>query len=273
MLFPTSPLSQAVIQALSLRSMKGPEIIAHIDKQYPGITRQAVYQALRVLLKEELVIKNNTFFEINRLWAYKLRSLSDSILGPASVSSSVITSMQEGDRLSYYFKDIYQSDIVWGNIADILLDNLGSEVPIVMYFPHEWFLIAREKSESQLFRRYGEVEKTLLIAIGGQTPLDTLVQKEWNGEYVHVNTGTKYNFKENYYLNIYGDYIIEVTTPLTISNALEVVYRSTKVITPVIRNEITRIVQQPHRTKFLLSKNKKRAEMLRKKTAKDFILN
>jgi hypothetical protein len=271
MIFPTSPTSQAIIQALGSGPMKGPNILAQVNKEYPSITKQAVYQALRILMKDEIIIKSNTFFSINRLWAYTLRTLSDTVLGPTPISSSMITSMREGDRLSYYFKDIYQSDIVWGNIADTLLDNTAATIPIIMYFPHEWFLIAREHSEAPLLQRYGDEKKTLLIALGGQTQLDKVIQKDWNKKCIHVNTGTSYNFKNNYYVNIYDDYIIEVTIPFFISEAIDKFYKNNQVLTPAAREEITHIVQQPHRTKFVLTRNHKRAEVLRKKIAKDFV--
>lgn|GEM_PF-5021634 len=77
--------------------------------------------------------------------------------------------------------------------------------------------------------------------------------------------------KENYYINIFGDYLIEVWLDSIISKQIDRFFQTHVKITSHALDEINHIITQNGNNKLKISRNKEKASILKRKFMKYFI--
>lgn len=265
MLFPSSKTDQYIVTELSQnKASKGTDIVDALVRISPKLTKQAIYASLRRLIKKEIIVKNNGYFVLNKAW---LKNLKDFTLKNEVSMRTLLPNiqMQEGDRMSFKFKDAFSTDIYWGHLFASLYEQQDPDQPVIIYNPHEWFIHARPDSESQFLKQFNVDKKTLWLAIGGKTSMDKKFRTEWTSWKIQINTGKNYGFENTYYMNIFGDVLIEVTVTPVFAKGVEKFYTE-----DVDIFSLKSIVAKSYQTKLVISVNKKKAEKIRKKLARDF---
>lgn len=267
-------IKNLIIDLLKQGSRNIVELIADIQKQRPNTTKQAVYSAIRKLKAEEVAVTHKKYISLNKLWVQKqldFFTAANNEYNHAGIVQNDILSFEDGDRVSYSFHSPALTDQYWGHIFGVLSENASVSTPVIIYNPHEWFLIAREESERQIFDRLNMEKKLLLLTIGSDSPLDRSVLKEafksWNHQF---NLKSQTNFKENYYLNIFGDFLIEVYLDSNVTEQINGFYQKYDALTPENINELKAIVAKKGKNKLHITRNKKKAAKLRKQLSKDF---
>ena len=84
--------------------------------------------------------------------------------------------------------------------------------------------------------------------------------------------GKKLFPSENYYLNIIGDYIVEVWLDTECEKRMQHLYSSTKKYSDSVQYELQSIIEERGKTKLVVSRNIKKAERLKKKLLKFFFV-
>ena len=81
-------------------------------------------------------------------------------------------------------------------------------------------------------------------------------------------------FKENnYYLNIFGDFLIEVWLDKEIADEVESLYRTATSFDEAAKEKIQKILARQGRMRLVISRNHKKATKLKRILAKDFAIN
>lgn len=258
-------IEEHIIHNLSNQSLSGVQLLkmfALIDK---AITKQALYHNLRKLLEQEIIVKHGKMFSISRLWIQGMAHfflVTQNNYGIESEKNDFIA-IKDGDKISYVFKNPYEADQFWGHVFDMLIDKTPKEVPIVLYNPHQWFLLVRTDSEYQLLKQSSNQGKKLYNYIGGSEILDRYVEKYFD------LPGLKYTILDhalfearNYYVNIFGNYIIEVFIDEKVAEEIDRFYKESIKFDKKAEDKLRSIIYQG-KTKLVISHNSKKAKRLR----------
>lgn len=238
-----------------------------------GVSPQAVYKELRKLRRREVVVSHGKIMSLSVLWLKKVASFfaeAQSLYSGESMNEPYLK-MEDGDSLVYRFANPDNMDSFWGHAVLVLTGKVNVDDYVYLYNPHEWFLAARPESELEIFRIIHESNKNLIVCVSGNTILDKKL-----GELLIYNSqqyfasGEHLFKKENYYINIFNDFIIEVWIDSQTAKKIEKFFQREKEITPHGMDEIQDIISQKGKNKFKISRNRKKAEQLKRKIGKYF---
>jgi hypothetical protein len=182
-----------------------------------------------------------------------------------------VLALAEGDSIAYSFKSPFHMDRLWGDLTILLSRQYDKNQPIFFYNPHNWFFVVRGKAEHSMFSDIEKNEGTVLLVCGSDTPLDRDILEKDFSDYKHkyaITTGL--GFENNYNLNIYGEFIIEVCLDKNTANKVDGFYAQYDKITPENTLELKEIVSSNGDNKITVYKNKEKSEKLRAVLANSF---
>ncbi len=265
-------IESKIIQKLHKGALSSARLVQEI-KEEQGVTKQAVYKELRKLRKREMVVAHGKILSLSVLWLQKMSSffLETHDLYSGESTSEPYLQMEDGDSLVYRFSNPDTMDSFWGHAVLILSGKMSEGDYAYLYNPHEWFLAARPESELEIFRLIHESKKNLVIYVAGETDLDKKLGNLLIQESQQYFAGGIYLFeKENYYINIFNDFIIEVWIDPSTAGKIESFFQQEKEVTAYGMDTLQHVISQTGKNKFKISKNKKRADQLKRKIGKYF---
>lgn len=269
-------IEEFIIKILKNGPVSAVSLIKQVSLLRLRATKQAVYGALRKLKKSEIVVSHGKIVSLNSLWINKMSDFfaeAKHNYSLSSVEAEGFLSLEDGDKITYNFKDPVVADTFWGHAFHILGDIMKKSDPIYIYNPHEWFLVARNESEKALFKKFIEEKRQILVTVSGNTEIDKLVKKYFDGTYSQYHLSPIHLFKKsNYYLNIFGDYLIEVWIDENTQELIEKFYKNYLEINQESISALKKIVESQGKNKISISKNKEKAEKLKKMLGKDFYI-
>lgn len=258
----------------------GPLIILDLVELIRGkrsmVTKQAVYSAIRILKNNEQIVVYKGVASLNMVWINSMLSYFSIVKHNYVKSSSTdnnFIDLDDKDKIKYYFQNPLKADIFWTHALYLLLENNKDNSPIFLYNPHEWFLLARYDNEVEIFNTMARKEHKLFLTVSADNFLDRYVAKYFDNTLRQYNILNKPLFKDNnYYLNIIGDFIIEVWFEKSFSNKLDKFYKKTLKWDDAARDELNKIVSKDSRLRIVISRNKKKAEKIKKSLNKYFFV-
>lgn len=260
-----------IVDQLKNAGKTATELVDTLRIKNKSVTKQAVYQALRKLKKEEVVVIFKKKISLSQVWldstltffesANKLHTIKD---------KEPFLNLTEGDSIIYSFKTPYLTDQFWAHAFLLLLTATSNIEPVCVYNPHEWFIITRQDSETALLKKIALHEKVAFFLIGNTDSIDRSIRKYFSEDYIQYHTDAHVKLPTNYYVNIFDDYVLEVWLDKKVSSEINVWYKKNKELNPSNKEELISVVHQLGRNKMRISRNKKRSKTLRKLFAKDF---
>ena len=270
---------QKVEELIVKRLKNGPvltlDLVQKIKQDRPNTTKQAVYAAVRKMKAEEMILTVKGASSLNMTWINEMITYLDlakrHYVNKGSQGS--ILDMEDGERIKYYFTDSHRGDIFWTHAYFLLLENLASDEPVFLYNPHEWFLLAREENERSVIRSTVSAGHLFLLTACGETFLDKHIRKQFDGTDSQYNLLRQPLFPDtNYYLNIFGDYLIEVWLDKKVAADIESLYRSTGAWSESVSGTFRNILELNGRLRMVISRNHAKAERLKKMFRKGFAI-
>ena len=251
-------------------------LIANIKKKRPNTTKQGVYAALRNLRKEEIVVLHNKKTSFNLLWLKQMDeflAVTERHYVETNFGRDNFLNLKEGERIVYFFGNPAETDKFWGHALVTLAEaSTAEDGPAYLYNPHEWFLIARKESERECIAFITKKRRFLLTA-GNKLPLDRVITKEFDGNHSQYHMHSQQLFaKNNYYLNIVGDFLIEVLIDEKIAAKIEVLYQNAEKLDDRVLGELNKIIGNKERSRLTISRNSKKASRLKKILGKNFYI-
>jgi hypothetical protein len=265
-------IEEYVIELLDEGSLGGTDVFKSLQQLYSLlVTKQAVYKSLRKLLKEEVINKTGNNYSLNRVWLQRVRAFTDRHTEETNrIDAMNILGFEDGDSVTYRFKNPFLMDITWGHLYDIVHEQADQKQIMLNHHPHEWLMISRKETESYAFNKFNKDKKIVFFTISGKTPLDRKFQKDWSSEYVKINLGESYGLQPNQYISVIGGYIFEITTDPEFEKRVDDFFNKNDYIDEAAQKQINAISKQKYKSKLKLSKNKKKADAWRRKYKQDF---
>lgn len=258
-------IEEIIIDKLAGNAASGAQLLESARGIKQTLTKQALYVVLRRLIAEEVIVKHGTMFSLSNVWLGKMTEFFNRAQERYGVRTEGVDflNLQDGDKISYAFKSPHEADRFWGHAFDVLADMHGKE-PVYIYNPHEWFIFARQESELHLFNKIKDTKHQLWLTVGSRDPLDVYAKQFFDGTYLQYHMLEQPLFeKGNYYLNIFGDYIIEATIDDAITAQVEELYKTTPAFDDTVIPTLQKLVSKG-KTKLTISKNARKAQKLKK---------
>ena len=271
----SNDIESTVIEILQQKELKIVDLIEKIRKRRGAVTKQGVYRVIRHLREQEVVVVYKGRVALSQVWVQKMSeffTIAKHYYSEGLVLDDGFLNIEDGSRITYRFKSPYVMDRFWGHVFGVLGGIMSQNIPAVLYNTHEWFLLARYESERLSFDDLKRANKRLLVVVGHDDVLDKSVRKEFDGDMSQYHIDTSTGFKENYYLNVFGDYLIEAYLDKVVAQNIDDFYKRTKRMSQQATLELRNIVSQKGSNRFVVSRNKKKADRLRKKLSKPFYI-
>ncbi len=269
-------IEDLILEILSNGSVDTKTLIEKIKLVRLNTSKQAVYKILKVLKENEIIIQNREEIAISSVWLKKLVDFVEKSRLSYKTENNLdinFVNLKQGEKVSYSFKNFEIADMFWAHVFDILLDITPFSFPIFIYNPHEWPLLARTQSETYLLNRLQNISKKLFLLVGNRTQLDIDVGKYFDGEVTNYFASNETVFpKSNYYVNVFDDFLIEVWLDPKISADLDLFYKENKVLDENSKNKILEIIKQKGRNKLVITRNKRKADTIRRVFSKFFVI-
>ena len=260
-----------IVELLHEKEAEGPTLLAELQKKDTSVTKETFYRVVRKLLADEVVNKQSKIYQLNRHWLQKIYRFSKKhIETNQSIDADNILSFQEGDKISYRFKNPNLMGIYWAHTYDMIFDQHDPKEPILIYHPHEWLIHTRTESESFFLSRFKDDEKLAFFSIEGKTGLDKQFKKEHESKFLQIGIGLEYGLKNTEYINVLGDFIFKVSVSKKFADDLDAFFRQNKEITPENKIELEKLCDRKDAAKMVFTRSKKEAEKWRVKFNKYF---
>lgn len=277
MLFATSnSLEEHIITLLGEGPLKNTELIERVNLLRPHTTKQAVYTTLRNLKAEEIIVAHGMGVSLNVRWLGSMENYlvtAKQKYHAGSTDKGSFAALKNGERIEYFFNDLIETDAFWWQALYQLTINSSTGEPVYLYNPHQWFLLARRKSELESMASIVNHGKQYFVTSCGKTALDKKVAVDFDGEQSQYYMSEKHLFnKINYYFNVVDDFIIEVWINSELAQNIENLYTSTDLVTDETIDKLKSIVSVKGKGKMVISKNISKTERLKKKLSKHFYI-
>lgn len=278
--FPASGLSQDIVQLLRQGPLDTSVLVQRLQRREQRVTVQGIYKALRQLRVQQIVFLHHREATLNLRWLHELESfvlLAEHAYHDASASSGHFLHLQDGDRISYAFKNPIQVDAFWNHVLYSLFEALPKIDRWFAYASHCWFLLGRREEELALQRFMRKRGIKYLFTVGHTLPLDRVIKHDFDGNQAQYAMLEAPLFQERVnhlglVLNVIGPYLVEAHYDKQTVERIELFYRTTTKMTPEKTRELEAIVALPSRIKFVITRNEQKAEKLARQFGKRFYL-
>jgi hypothetical protein len=274
----TSPFSleEHILTSLQLGTMPIVRLIEIIKTKRPKTTKQGVYLIIRKLKRQEIVVVHKKNISLSGVWISAMEEFfrkAEYATRNINSPNNTFLNLNLGEKIQYYFKNPVLTDAFWSHVFITLVETSSPQLPVLIYNPHEWFLLARTENEAGLFGKIAARGQKLALLCGNNTTLDKFVRKHFDRNMTFYETLEKPLFdKNNYYVNVIGDFVIEVWLDKKVCKEIDDYYTKTQNLGEIERQKLEHILSQKGKNKFVVSRNKRKAEAFRSKFKKYFFL-
>ncbi|MDQ5962011.1 MAG: hypothetical protein QG669_404 [Patescibacteria group bacterium] len=234
-----------------------------------SVTKQGFYKALRELVRDEVVVKNKQLAVLSNLWINKLQSFVTQVDEQYKQSSDFIA-LQEGENITYHFKTLESLDLFWMHQFFLIAKQFPNE-PTIFYNSHEFWSLFRNTEQVLLYSWIRDHKRKTYFVIGGDSRLDKETTKHIFSYGLDMHYEANTGLKKNYYFTVIGEYIVATILDMNTTNAIDALYKKYDTWTEETQKELSIILGRLKRSKVVIERNKKKAEMLRKKLMKYFL--
>ena len=271
-------IESRIIHLLKGGALSTIKIIEKVQEGRLGTPKQSVYLALRKLKKKEVVAISGKIVALHEVWISKMKNFfAEAGVGDAlalrTKTRADILALEEGESISYIFHSLLALDMFWAHAFMIFMRSMVRGRPILVYNPHQWFLIAREQSETSIIREVKKRHIAWLQIVGGSTTLDREIKKYFDSPYARSHFFEKSIFPSNYYVNCFGDFLIEVWIDERAAGKIEEFYRVYEAVDLNARARLWEIIKEKnYKHKMKISKNATKALKIKKIFKKYFLI-
>lgn len=275
----TSPTPESiVIQILSEKPRQTAKDLyeSFLQLYSSGMTIQGFYRILRKLTADRVLVKEGKLFSIDAGWIYNLQRLTDQLTNTYFRSGNAATSilLREGEEKVFTFENAILMDNFWTHalvtVAQYYALEPHSNKHGYAYTEHGWFQLLRTKQEEHLLQIYEKNGMEIHHVIGSCSFLDSLVPSAVGSLTNHVVIKADAAFPLNMYKMVIGDFLFETALPNYIHELLERKFTEVTSISDLNIEEWIKLLSQPGNTILKIRRDKKQAEVFRKKIAEVF---
>jgi len=271
-LFPSNTLKEKIVREVAHEPQNTNVLISNFLKT-DGVTRQAIYKALRSLLSEEIIIKQKRLILINRVWLSQMRHFitkSERTMG-IEKENAIFDPLSFKRKTSIRFKNTESLDIYCGHLILTLADHFKDK-PFFFFNHHEWFIYDRPLSETYLYETVAERGYKIFLTLGKDTRLARDFRKGFEKENVQIAIDEFYNVPITDYLCVVEDFIIIARYDKKTAEAINKLMTEADVMDENKLAQLSKITTSCRDARIIITRNKLRAQKIRRALAKNFVI-
>lgn len=270
-------LDQQIILSLQEGPVKSTRLVNELA-EHNKMTVQAIYVVLRKLKKEGVIVYKHRVISLSTVWIEKQVALFQYMkfvyLDSLEAKEFSFGELGVGDKISYDFHNPVLLDQMWGHLFIILTKKLAQQMPVMIYNSHFWFPIVRLESERTIFESLEKNGHKAYFSSSSKSDLDRLTIKNFLSNNNHsFSLSVDYGFESNFYINVLGDYLIEVFLDKNVSKKLEEFFAKNVSLTNDKVEVLRDMVTAKGKNRLVVSHNPKKAKKLRARLARSFLLS
>lgn len=241
-----------------------------IRKSEKQMTLQGFYKLLQQLQEKRVIVKDGKLLSIDAGWVHAIidftAQLRNTYLQSNPSTANIL--LKEGEWNEFEFPTVIDMDNFWYHALVMVAHYYGeqehNDKNVYNYNDHCWFQVIRSGSEQTLGDTYADMDMEWYLVAGSHSFVDGLVESMVENETLHYTLSNGEGFKQNEYVVVIGDYIFETALPKYIYEMMESVYERVHVVTDPALGSIEDLIRLPAKTTLRISRDKKRAQRLRK---------
>lgn len=257
-------IKERIVRLLLKKDQSVKSLLVSLRDENIVITIQAIYKTLRILIKDEIVLKRKTLYSLSQDWRNKVVYELTKTNNPLNLS--------EGEKINFYLTSLIHLDQQWKNIV-LPIQDLYNKYPVFLYNPHEiWPYLSdsRRESESMYYKAFVNSKRYVFQAVGGSASYDKLAKKELENDFIQICIGEKY-FPETDYPTICGDYIITTKLSDSLANEIEKCYSDIP-DKSLLEHRLRKIGIEKKKVRLIIERDREKAKKMRKKMSKHFYI-
>lgn len=252
----------------------------YLAKKGKKITIQGFYKLIRQMLERRIFVKEGAHLSLDSFWIKNLLNLAEVV--KQSYMENKIGAMdvilEEGENKTFIFENIEAMDNFWCHSLNTVINFYGhNEHKDKNGYSRNFyslFQIARTQSENVLADTYQLAGSHWYMASGSESFLNKLVAKIMEVENYHQFIYDFEKFKneqakkgneieKNHWVTVIGDFIFEARIPKYIFEIIEKIYQEVNSLPEYNARRINDLFFEPGKSELIISRNKKRADLIR----------
>lgn len=268
-MFNLSPVESSLVELLLRQPSTAVELLQLVQKCKPKTPKQTIYQGIRKLLKKDIVVVHKKIISLNKIWVSEVKERFEKV----SSFCDPLLLIPEGKSIYHEFPNLSIAISHWSHAGLVLGEQAPKNIPLVFWNPHHFFFITNTQSERRFFSDLQKQGKTILVTTGDTTAVDKLIRKsETNTSTFRMNLEEDTSFPNTYYLDCYGDFVIETFLEQELADAIDNWFLTTKTITEKSKQSLLELFTKDFTITQKISRNNKKAQKLRALLLKGFVI-
>ena len=269
-----------ILDILSKKAkLSSKEIFEHFSQKYPRkMTIQGFYKVIRKMLDDRVLLKDGQLISLDSFWINKVMEFSKNIERTYAANSLTAANilLEEGERRVFEFENVIAMDNLWSHGLNLVRQFYAANGhPDKNAYSRNYFSvfhISRTESESTNLQYFESSKMEWFMASGSDTFLNhlpaKLIEKENYHQFIFdfdgYNKGKEKPLEKNLWVTLVGDFIFEARLPKYVFELVEKIYEETRSIGEFNADKISGLFQEPGKAILAVSRDKKRAEQIRR---------
>lgn len=198
-------------------ALPGPDILSAVR---PRVSKQALYQELRKLIADGVIIKAGQLYALRFAWILRLEALAHK-MHSSSLQSADILWLPEQGRKKWTLPSLKQALQVWSHLSMILFRTEEKKF-LFEYVPHAWYHLINTNVEEQFQEILRREKIKFNLIVGGDTFVDRSYEKYFSMSGESIAFGhNPFGVSDEEHFSVIGDSIIRVTFTKKYARALD----------------------------------------------------
>jgi hypothetical protein len=235
---------------------------------------QAIYQSLKKLQEQGVVVKVKDNYSLKLSWVIGLRNFTQNL------ENQYVQSLRLNDiaplftkKSIWRFNSLISLNNFWAQLLLILIQESKTKT-VFDWTPEPWYYLAHTEQEQKYLSALKSLSGKVYMVIGGKTYLHKSVEQYLNPKFVEYSFSDKLFEKDNDTdFSVIDDYILTVSLNKNLLNKIKQLYKNTKDQQDVDINKVLEIFFGEFNAKMTLEYNPAKAKVIRKKFIKHFGIN
>lgn len=265
----TSPLQEELLGALAQGAIDGADLLTKVSLKTTA-TKQGLYKALHILLQNEIAIKEGKYYSLSGVWLARFRVFIEEGENNLGLSLPFQDSHISGRKV-IIFKDAEALDIYWGHLY-LSLKNKFKGGNFFFYNRHSWSIYERPHSEVYLYQSSLKGDSKVMITLGVNTPIAQKFKKDFAKSNIQIAIDEEFLISKTDHVCIIEDYFILTRYDQKTVNLIDSLFNKAILFGEKEVRELHLILLNCKKPKIIITKNIKKADKLRKRLAKNFVI-
>lgn len=260
-------LEEKIVRILSAQSpATAQELQRLLSKEGQKYSLQGIYKELRKLQREGVILKVRERYQPTLSWMYSVVDLSRSLQSNYLVrqySGEILP--QSGENRRWVLTDFLRLDDLWLHLIMCFFQQAREPV-MYEWLPHPWFLIFGAEKEKRMNRCLEKHKGRIYAIIGGDSLLDKIYCKNWEGAPVQLNFSSgPFEDQRCCYYSLLDDFLLTVKVPKKEAEVIDKVFETSGTKAEASEKFEKYLLNQKVRVPLLVEHNPEKAKVYRRK--------